>query len=143
MIRANLHRGFHVVRAAALALGGGDEKIIADDGERAGVPLGGDETARVLRRSVKGKGLRIQVREWLNIKHGHCIQGRARRIEGSSIRRESDGQGNRAARTDGSGIELQREATLQVDCCNGVFIRERHIERVLCGIELHCCRVRT
>ena len=32
------------VRACALALGSGDEQVIAMDGQRAGIPVGGDET---------------------------------------------------------------------------------------------------
>src|SRR5208282_864023 len=37
-------RAQHVVRAAAFALGSSDEQIVARDGERARIPLGGDET---------------------------------------------------------------------------------------------------
>src|SRR5271165_2835826 len=36
----------HVIGAAAFSFGGGDEQVVTRNGERAGIPLGGDETAR-------------------------------------------------------------------------------------------------
>jgi hypothetical protein len=37
----------HVVGAAAFSFGGGDEQVVAGDGEGAGIPLGGDEVRRI------------------------------------------------------------------------------------------------
>src|SRR5208282_6915326 len=44
MVRPKLEPSCHVVRSAALAFGGGDEQVVARDGEGARIPLGGDET---------------------------------------------------------------------------------------------------
>ena len=45
-----VNRLAHVfVGARAFAFGGGDEEVVAVNGERAGVPVGGNETERLLR----------------------------------------------------------------------------------------------
>src|ERR1700682_700461 len=43
-----LQLALHIVGAAALAFGGGDEEVVACHGERARIPLGGDHAKRSL-----------------------------------------------------------------------------------------------
>ena len=43
-MQSRLHRSLHVVWPTALAFGAGDEQVISCTGERAGIPLRGNET---------------------------------------------------------------------------------------------------
>ena len=67
----------HIVRSAALAFGGGDEEVVACNGERAGVPFRGDETDWRCIRSTREYGWSYGI---LDLEHGNCVKRSARGV---------------------------------------------------------------
>src|SRR5712691_9265155 len=76
------------VWTCALAFGGGDEEIVALNGDGAGVPIGGDEAERGGGGSIV-RMVRVQVG---CVEYGHCVGGRVGHEELLSV----SGLGQRA-----------------------------------------------
>src|SRR5208282_6109072 len=67
-------RAQHVVRSAAFAFGSRDEQVVARDGYRARIPLGGDETDGLFIHSTDVISAGVQFWQLLDFEHGNCVE---------------------------------------------------------------------